>query len=53
MVKKKYTDIPSIVQVIGNIYKNVSLLDNEKYKFYEKNPSKYHLKKDVLGGYLL
>ena len=37
MVKKKYTDIPSIVQVIGNIYKNVSLLDNEKYKFYEED----------------
>ena len=37
MVKKKYTDIHSIVQVIGNIYKNVSLLDNEKYKFYEED----------------
>ena len=43
MVKKKYTDIPSIVQVIGNIYKNVSLLDNEKYKFYEEDfPEEFH-----------
>ena len=29
MVKKKYTDIPSIVQVIGNIYNNPELLGEQ------------------------
>ena len=28
-----YTDIPAAMQVIGAIYNNPSLLDNEKYKF--------------------
>ena len=28
-----YTDIPSVMQVIGAIYNNPSLLDNEKYHF--------------------
>ena len=28
-----YTDIPSVIQVIGAIYNNPSLLDNEKYTF--------------------
>lgn len=36
-MKKKYVDIASIVQVIGNIYTNVSLLDNENYKFNEED----------------
>lgn len=31
----KYIDIPATVQVIGNIYKNPSLLDNENYVFTE------------------
>ena len=34
-MKNKYIDIPSIIQVIGNIYKNSYLLDNEKYFFNE------------------
>lgn len=39
----KYVDIPAIVQVIGNIYLNPGLLDNEKYKFYEEDfPNEFH-----------
>lgn len=37
MAKSKYVDIPSIVQVIGGIYKNPELIDNEKYHFYEED----------------
>ena len=33
----KYVDIPAIVQVIGCIYQNPSLLDNEKYHFTEED----------------
>ena len=33
----KYTDIPSVIQVIGSIYLNPSLLDNEKYHFTEED----------------
>lgn len=32
---KKYVDIPAVIQVIGNIYINNKLLDNEKYFFQE------------------
>ena len=32
---KKYTDISATIQVIGCIYQNVSLLDDEKYFFNE------------------
>ena len=36
MSKSKYVDIPSIVQVIGNIFNNPKLLDmEEKYFFIE------------------
>lgn len=39
----KYVDVPSIVQVIGNIYNNPNILDNEKYKFYEEDfPNEFH-----------
>ena len=31
----KYVDVPAIVQVIGGIYSNISLLDNENYFFNE------------------
>ena len=38
MSKSKYVDIPSIVQVIGSIYNQPSLLDQtEKYHFYEED----------------
>lgn len=37
MITTKYVDIPSIIQVIGNIYQNPSLLDNENYNFYEED----------------
>lgn len=37
MSKKKYVDTAAVVQVIGNIYNNVSLLDNENYHFYEED----------------
>ena len=33
----RYTDIPSVMQVIGCIYQNPSLLDNEKYTFTEED----------------
>ena len=33
----KYVDIPAIVQVIGGVYQNPSLLDNEKYSFTEED----------------
>ena len=35
MSKNKYVDISSIIQVIGCIYQDPSLLDNENYFFYE------------------
>lgn len=36
-MENKYIDIPATIQVIGNIYKNPSLLDSEKYKFNEED----------------
>ena len=36
-MKSKYTDISSTIQVIGNIYLNPTLLDNENYKFFEED----------------
>lgn len=33
----RYTDIPAVMQVIGCIYQNPSLLDNEKYNFTEED----------------
>ena len=33
----KYVDTPAIVQVIGSVYQNPSLLDNEKYSFTEED----------------
>ena len=42
-MKSKYVDVPSIVQVIGNIYNNPTLLDNEKYTFLEDDfPNEFH-----------
>ena len=39
----KYIDIPSTIQVIGNIYNNPDLLDNEKYTFLEEDfPNEFH-----------
>ena len=29
----RYIDTPATIQVIGNIYNNPNILDNEKYKF--------------------
>lgn len=43
MNNSKYIDVPSIVQVIGCIYNNPDLIDNEKYNFYEEDfPSEFH-----------
>lgn len=43
MNSKKYVDTASIIQVIGNIYNAVSLLDNEDYKFNEDDfPEEFH-----------
>ena len=42
-MKSKYEDVPAIVQVIGNIYNNPNILDNEKYKFFEEDfPNNFH-----------
>ena len=39
----KYVDVSAIVQVIGNIYNNVSLLDYEEYHFNEDDfPEQFH-----------
>ena len=39
----KYEDVPAIIQVIGNIYNNPNILDNEKYKFFEEDfPNDFH-----------
>lgn len=45
----KYVDTASIVQVIGDIYQNPNLLDNEKYNFSEDDfPEEFH--KIVFGS---
>lgn len=39
----KYVDTSAIMQVIGNIFTNVSLLDNEDYHFYSEDfPEQFH-----------
>ena len=39
----KYVDVSAIIQVIGNIYNNVSLLDFEDYHFCEDDfPEQFH-----------
>ena len=39
----RYVDVSAIVQVIGNIYNNVSLLDYEEYHFNEDDfPEQFH-----------
>lgn len=39
----KYVDLSAIIQVIGCIYQNPSLLDNENYFFYEDDfPDDFH-----------
>ena len=43
MSTSKYLDIASTIQVIGNIYKNITLLDNDNYKFIEDDfPEEFH-----------
>ena len=36
-MSSKYTDIPATVQVIGCIYQNSALLDNDNYTFLEED----------------
>lgn len=44
ITKHKYVDIPAIVQVIGAIYNDPSLLDNEKYHLHEADfTEEFHL----------
>lgn len=39
----KYVDTASIIQVIGNIFNNINLLDNEDYHFCEDDfPEEFH-----------
>ena len=43
MIMARYTDTAAIIQVIGNIYNNVSLLDYENYHFNEDDfPEQFH-----------
>ena len=43
MGKSKYVDVSAIIQVIGGIYKNPSLLEQEQYNFNEEDfPEKFH-----------
>ena len=37
IMSSKYTDIPATVQVIGCIYQNSALLDNDNYTFLEED----------------
>ena len=37
MTKSKYIDTTAVINVIGCIYQNPDLLDNEKYTFYEED----------------
>ena len=42
-MSSKYVDIASIIQVIGNIYQNPSLLDNDNYIFHTEDfPEEFH-----------
>ncbi len=42
-MNSKYVDVAAIIQVIGNVYNNVSLLDNENYHFNEEDfPNEFH-----------
>lgn len=42
-MSSKYVDVSAIVQVIGNIYNNIYLLDNEDYHFCEDDfPEEFH-----------
>lgn len=42
-MSSKYVDTTAIMQVIGNIYKDINLLENENYKFYEEDfPTEFH-----------
>lgn len=42
-MKSSYIDTKSIIQVIGSIYQNPSLLDEEQYKFNEEDfPQEFH-----------
>ena len=39
----KYVDISAIIQVIGSVFKNPSLLDDDRYNFKENDfPEKFH-----------
>ena len=43
-MSSKYVDIPATVQVIGGIYNDPSLLDNENYHFHEEDfVEEFHL----------
>ena len=43
MAKSKYVDTAAIVQVIGAVFKNPKLLDDERYFFNEEDfPEKFH-----------
>ena len=42
-MKSNYIDTKSIIQVIGSIYQNPELLDDEQYKFNEEDfPQEFH-----------
>ena len=43
MAKSKFVDTAAIIQVIGAVFKNPALLDDERYFFNEQDfPEKFH-----------
>ena len=43
MSTSRYVDTASTIQVIGNIYNNITLLDNDNYTFIEDDfPEEFH-----------
>lgn len=50
MAKSKYVDTTAVVQVIGNIYNDPSLLDNENYTFREEDFSDNDFHLTIFGS---
>lgn len=50
MSKSKYVDIPAIMQVIGNVYNDLSLLDNQDYFFNEEDFSANEFHRILFGA---
>lgn len=49
MVKNRYVDIPCILQVLGGVYQNPDLLDNERYNIIQEDLTE-ELHKVIFGS---